>query len=151
MFKILTGMRSISAILSVLSILACALFILKFFTKQLPLMNFHSKLIVKIPLTVIFVINSQNLLSFTIFCECDFVRPIWEELFKIIQDKHDTDFTALKFDKIFGVFGDKFLSYFFLCLKYHIYSCKFQNERPTFSGFKIFVKSNRECEYIIAK
>ena len=41
--------------------------------------------------------------------------------------------------------------YLFLCLKYHIYSCKFQNKRPNFSGFKIFVKNNRECEYIIAK
>ena len=31
----------------------------------------------------------------------DFVRPIWEELFKIIKDKQDVDFTASNFDKIF--------------------------------------------------
>ena len=75
------------------------------------------------------------------------LRPIWEELFKIIKDKYDIDSTALDFDKIFGViFGDKFLTYLFLCLKYHIYSCKFQNKRPTFCGFKIFFKNNRECE-----
>ena len=86
-----------------------------------------------------------------IFFECDFVRPIWEELFKIIKDKYGIDFSASNFDKIFGVFGDKFLTYLILCLKYHIYSCKFQNKRPTFSGFKIFVKNNSECEYIIAK
>ena len=86
-----------------------------------------------------------------IFCECDFVRPIWEELFKIIKDKYDIDFSASNFDKIFGVFGDKLLTYLFLCLKYHIYSCKFLNKRPTFSGFEIFVKNNREYEYIIAK
>ena len=49
-----------------------------------------------------------------IFCECDFVRPIWEELFKIIKDKYDIDFSTSKFDKIFGVFGDKFLTYLFL-------------------------------------
>ena len=86
-----------------------------------------------------------------IFCECDFVRPIWEELLKIIKDKHDIDFSASNFDKIFGVLNDKFLTYLFLCLKYHIYSCKFQNKSPSFSGFKIFVKNNRECEYAIAK
>ena len=85
-----------------------------------------------------------------IFCECDFVRSIWEELLKIIKDKHDVDFTTSNFDKIFGAFGDKFLTYLFLCLKYHIYSCKFQNKRPTFYGVKN-VKNNRECEYVIAK
>ena len=39
-----------------------------------------------------------------IFCECDFVRPIWDELLKIIKDKYDVDFTVSNFDKIFGVF-----------------------------------------------
>ena len=58
--KILTGMRSISGILSVLLILICGPFILKFFTKQLPLMIFCSKLTTEIPLTVIFEINSPN-------------------------------------------------------------------------------------------
>ena len=87
-------MRPISAILSVY-----ALFILKLFTKQLPLTIFYSKLIVKIPLTVICVINPESIVH--IFCECDFVRPIWEELFKIIKDKYGTDFTNLNFDKIF--------------------------------------------------
>ena len=103
-------------------------FLKKKFTKQLPLTIFYSKLIVKIPLTVIFVINPESIVH--IVCECDFVRPIWEKLFKIIKDKYDTDFTALNFDKIVGVFEDKFLNYLFLCLKCHIYSCKFQNERP---------------------
>ena len=148
--KILTGMRSICGILSVLLILVCDPFILKFFTKQLPLMYFLIK---------IYRRNSPNCdfcdkfpeSVIHIFCECDFVRPFWEELFKIIKDRYDIDFSASNFDKIFGVFGDKFLTYLFLCLKYHIYSCKFQNKRPTFSGFKIFVKNNRECEYIIAR
>ena len=40
-----------------------------------------------------------------IFCECDFVRPVWEELFKVIKDNYDIDFSASNFDKIFGVFG----------------------------------------------
>ena len=40
------------------------------------------------------------------------VRPIWEELLKIIKDKYDVDFTVSNSDKIFGVFEDKFLTYF---------------------------------------
>ena len=40
-----------------------------------------------------------------IFCECDFDRPIWEEVLKIIKDKYDVDFTVSNFDKIFGVLG----------------------------------------------
>ena len=32
-----------------------------------------------------------------IFCECDFVRPVWEELFKIIKDNYDIDFFSFKF------------------------------------------------------
>ena len=42
--------------------LVCGLFILKFFTKQLLLIILYLKLTAKIPLTVIFVINFQNLL-----------------------------------------------------------------------------------------
>ena len=68
-----------------------------------------------------------------------------------LKDKHEAEFTTSNFDKILGVLGDKFLTYLFLCLKYYIYSCKFQNKRPSFSGFKIFVKNNWECEYVIAK
>ena len=105
------GMRSMSAILSVLSIVVCGLFILKCFTKQLLLMIFYLKLTAKIPLIVIFVINFQNLLFIIISVNVIFVRPIWEELFKIIKDKHDVDFTASNFEKTFGVFGDKFLTY----------------------------------------
>ena len=64
-------------------------------------MIFYSKLIVKNPLTVIFVINSQNV-SCTYFVNVTLsCRPIWEELFKIIKDKHDIDFTTLNFDKAF--------------------------------------------------
>ena len=41
------------------------------------------------------MINSQNV-SCTYFVNVTLsCRPIWEELFKIIKDKHDIDFTAL--------------------------------------------------------
>ena len=36
------------------------------------------------------------------FCDCEFVRPIWDELIKIIKEKHNIDFTASNFDKKFG-------------------------------------------------
>ena len=86
-----------------------------------------------------------------VFCECDYVIPIWDELVKIIQDKHDINFSISNFDKIFGVFPDKFITYLFLCAKYHIYSCKFQNKKPNFVSFKVFVKGNRETEHFIAR
>ena len=81
MLKILTGMRSISGILSVLLILVCDPF--KIFHKAIAFNDF------------LFKINRRNSPNCNfcdkfpesiihIFCECDFVRPIWEELFKII-------------------------------------------------------------------
>ena len=76
--------------------------LIKFFTKELLLTIFYLILTAKIPLIVIFVIY-QNL-SFIFFCECDFATPIWEDLFKIIKQKHDVEFTASNFDKIFQGF-----------------------------------------------
>ena len=74
-------------------------FYFKIFTKQLPLMMFYSNLTAEIPLTLIFYDKFPESVIH-IFCECDFVRPIWEELFKIIKDKYDIDFSASNFDKI---------------------------------------------------
>ena len=86
-----------------------------------------------------------------VFCECECVDPIWKNLVKIIQDKHDIDFSITNFDKIFGIYKDDFLTYIFLCVKYHIYVCKFQNKKPNFTSLKVFIKGNRDTEYLIAK
>ena len=108
-------------------------------------MIFYSKLTAEISLTDFCDKFPESVIH--IFCKCDFVRPIWEELFKIIKDKYDIDFSASNFDK---TFGNKFLNYLFLCLKYHIYSCKFQNKRPTFSGFKFLLKTIENVNTLMA-
>ena len=48
-----------------------------------------------------------------VFRECEYVGPIWEKLVKIIQDKHDIDFSITNFDKIVGIYGENFLTYIF--------------------------------------
>ena len=74
-----------------------------------------------------------------VFCDCEFVKPIWEEFVEIIQDKHDINFSISNFDKIFGVFKDKFLTFLFLGIKYYTYICKFQNKKPNFLSCQSFI------------
>ena len=86
-----------------------------------------------------------------ILCDCEYVIPIWDELLKIIHDKHDIDFSLSNFDETFGIYQDNFLTYLCLCVKYYIYICKFQNKKPNFISFKVFVKLNRETKHNIAR
>ena len=86
-----------------------------------------------------------------VFCKCDYVKPIWDDLIKIIKDKHDINFSISNFEKMFGVFKDNFITHLFLCVKYYIYVCKFRGTKPTFIGYITYIKSNRETEYYIAK
>ena len=79
------------------------------------------------------------------------VKPIWNDLIHIITDKCDIDFSCSKFDKIFGILGDKFLTHLFLSLKYYIYVSKFQGKNPNVIGFKAHIKITRDNEYFIAK
>lgn len=76
---------------------------------------------------------------------------MWNDLIKLIDDKDGTDCSISLFDKMFGIQDDKFISYLFLCSKYYLYLCKFQNKIPNFSHFVNFLKINRETEYFIAK
>ena len=78
-------------------------------------------------------------------------------LFCFFND-HGTKMTSMMLILLFQMlirslvfWGTSSWLFLFLCLKYHIYSCKFQNKRPTFSGVKILVKNNRECAHVIAK
>ena len=93
--------------------------------------------------------HPESILHF--FCDCDFVKPIWEKLIDIIRSKHDINFSVSTFDKMFGVPEDKFLTYLFLCVKYYLYVCKFQNKKPNFISLLSYIKNNRESEYYIAK
>ena len=86
-----------------------------------------------------------------IFGECEKVTPIWDKFVSIIQNKEDINFTISTFDKIFGVYKDKFLTYLCLCIKYYIYVCKFQNKNPNVNSCINFILANRDTEYYIAK
>ena len=101
---------------------------------------------------MIFVKITQNQ-SFIFFVNVNnYVIIIWDELLKIIHDKHDIDFSLSNFDRIFGINQNNFLTYLFLCVKYYFYICnKFQNKKPNFVSFKVFVKVNRETEHSIAR
>ena len=79
------------------------------------------------------------------------MKPIWNDLDKIIRNKHDINFASSPFEKMFGIQGDKFITYLFLCVKYFLYVCKFQKKIPNFTNFVNFLKNNRETEYHIAK
>ena len=88
-----------------------------------------------------------------LFCDCEKVSPIWLDLLDTISHK-SANFAVQNvsnFEKIFGFCEDKFVSYLFLLLKYHIYVSKFNNNVPNFAVFKSFVKKQKETEYLLAK
>ena len=107
-------------------------FLFKINRKDSPLCDFCNKF----PETIVHV-----------FCECEHVKPIWADLVEIINDKHDMDFVLSNFEKIFGIFKDKFLSYLILCVKYFIYVCKFKKVKPNFLGCKALIKNKRDIEF----
>ena len=86
-----------------------------------------------------------------LFCECEKVTPVWQNLLVIISRENRSAINVTNFNKLFGICGDKFISFLFLLLKYHIYMCKFKNNLPNFSAFKSFVKTQKEIEYYLAK
>ena len=86
-----------------------------------------------------------------LFCDCEKVAPIWHNLLVLISQKCDSDINVTNFEKLFGVCNNKFISYLFLLLKYHIYTCKFSNSIPNMVTFKTFLKKQKETEYLLAK
>ena len=61
-----------------------------------------------------------------LFCDCDKVKPIWQELQNFINTKCHSDFDFNNFDKLFDFPQEHWLIYLLLCCKYYIYCCKFQ-------------------------
>ena len=56
-----------------------------------------------------------------IFIECPVVKPIWDEVIKVIIQKINKPLNVSTFEKMFGFDDDKFLTHLFLLLKYYIY------------------------------
>ena len=59
------------------------------------------------------------------------------------------------FNYLFGInFGskhDKCIHFLFLCFKFYIYRCKFQQSSPDFKAFLSFVNLKKNVEYKIAE
>ena len=109
-----TGRKFSFGTLSVPLILVSDHFISSFFIIQLLSMTFCLKLKEKIPLIACFVKKlPKTIIHF--FCECEVVKPIWNDIDKIIKNKHDINFASSPFEKMFGIQGDKFIIYF-LCV-----------------------------------
>ena len=122
-----------------------------FFIKLLVWMHFCLKSRGRTPLKT--NCNKEEETIVHLFCECEKVTPLWNELLTLIHLKVDSNFNLTNFEKIFLVPGtsDKFLSYLFLLLKYSIYTCKCKSSLPTELAFRSFVKTHKETEYFLAK
>lgn len=84
------------------------------------------------------------------FCECEKVTTIWNNLQDLINDRLHADYNFNTFELMFGISNDKFLSYLFLCCKFYIYRCRFQEVIPSFTAFKNYIVVKRKIEYDIA-
>ena len=126
-------------------------FISKFFTGLLLFGTSCLKLKEVTLRSVVFVKGYLHETIIHIFCECDLVKPLWLEIGNIFHLNSTFDSQLSNFEKVFGIFNEKFLTYIILCTKYFIYRCKFQDKKPDINGLKSFIKSQREIEYNIAK
>ena len=89
------------------------------------------------------------------FCQCEKISPLWDELIFLINNISRESFNFSDFDKMFGVTDisehDHCVSFLFLCLKFYIHKCKFQELNPNFVAFLKLVKIKRNIEYKIAE
>jgi len=92
---------------------------------------------------------------FHLFCECEKVSPLWDELCFLINSVSGESFVFSNREKMFGVLDssehDCCISFLFLCLKFYIHRCKFQQTDLNFAAFLNFVKVKRNTEYKIAE
>jgi len=92
---------------------------------------------------------------FHLFCECEKVSQLWDDLCFLINNVSGESFIFSNFDKMFGVLDisehDSCICFLFLCLKFYIHRCRFQQTDPNFSAFLNFVKIKRNTEYKIAE
>ena len=90
-----------------------------------------------------------------LFCECEKVSPLWDELCFLINNISVESFTFSNFEKMFGVTDlsehDNCINFLFLCLKFYLHRCKFQQTNPNFVAFLNLVKIKRNTEHKIAE
>ncbi len=92
---------------------------------------------------------------FHLFCQCEEITPLWDELIFLINNISGESFDFSDFEKMFGVTDvsehDNCVSFLFLCLKFYIHKCKFQELNPNLVAFLNLVKIKRNIEYKIAE
>ena len=82
-----------------------------------------------------------------------YYKFIWDNLVKENQDKEDT-VLVFHFQILKSCLKctTSFLTYLYLCVKYYIYVCKFQNKKPTFvligiGRHDIYILFEKQLEY----
>ena len=90
-----------------------------------------------------------------LLCDCSKVSPLWDELCFYIDNVTDLSFNFSKFDKMFGIRDvsehDMCINFLFLCLKFYIHRCRFQQTLPNFNAFLALVRLKQNVEYRIAE
>ena len=130
------------------------LFTLNCFIRQSALTNFSIELVELILPIVTFVIIHQKLF-YTYFMNVKKFPPLWDELCFLINNVSGESFTFSNFENMSCVTDlsehDSYINFFFLCLKFHLHGCKFQQANPNFVAFLKLVKIKRNTEYKIAE
>ena len=93
--------------LQILGLICCILCWMKISSLVVPshhyMINSAGQLRQKVPETIIHI-----------FCECDFVKPLWLEIYNIFYLNTEFDCQLSNFEKVFGIFDNKFLTYYFM-------------------------------------
>jgi len=87
-------------------------------------------------------------------CECPSVQNMWDDIINLINTKTNSNFHVTMFEKMFGIIDNsphtQFINFIFLCTKFFIYRCKFQNQALAFPALLAFIKNKIRSEYITA-
>ena len=90
------------------------------------------------------------------FCECEKISPLWDDLVSFIENKTGDSFDLSNYQKMFGLEVEDSKHYnainiLFLYFKFYIHRCKFQNNSPSFQAYKNLIKIKINSEYKIAE
>ena len=100
------------------------------------------------PLCAFCKLSPETIVHFLI--ECPVVQDLWKDITEI-GNPLDISF----FERMFGINQDschnQCMNFIFLCTKFDIYRCKFQNQVPSFQALLSFIRLKIKSEYIIAK
>ena len=91
-----------------------------------------------------------------LFCECDVIVPLWDNLSDFIKSRTGEDLQFSNFHKMFGFDIEDSehkdaINFLILCFKFYIHRCKFQKVNPSFQAYKNLVKVKVNTEYKIAE